>query len=69
VVVINQGSNDRGTTGASFAALYASYLGIIRAAYPSAKLVAEDRRPACDRAASAAELIALRTDTAGRRSA
>jgi lysophospholipase L1-like esterase len=40
VVVINQGTNDRGTNGATFAPLYGSFLGLIRAAYPNAKLVA-----------------------------
>ena len=40
VVVINQGTNDRGTAGATFAPLYNSFLGIIRTAYPNAKIVA-----------------------------
>ena len=40
VVVINQGTNDRGTNGATFAPLYNSFLGIIRTAYPNAKIVA-----------------------------
>jgi lysophospholipase L1-like esterase len=40
VVVLNQGTNDRGATGATFAPLYGSFLGLIRAAYPNAKLVA-----------------------------
>jgi lysophospholipase L1-like esterase len=40
IVVINQGTNDRGTSGATFAPLYDSFLGIIRTAYPDAKLVA-----------------------------
>ena len=39
-VVINQGTNDRGAAGATFAPLYGSFLGLIRAAYPNAKLVA-----------------------------
>ncbi len=40
IVVINQGTNDRGTNGATFAPLYYSFLGLIRTAYPSAKIVA-----------------------------
>lgn len=40
IVVINQGTNDRGAGGATFAPLYGSFLGLVRAAYPSAKLVA-----------------------------
>jgi lysophospholipase L1-like esterase len=40
IVVINQGTNDRGTSGATFAPLYDSFLGIIRTAYPDAKIVA-----------------------------
>ena len=40
LVVINQGTNDRGTNGATFAPLYGSFLNLIRTAYPNAKLVA-----------------------------
>lgn len=40
IVVINQGTNDRGTSGATFAPLYDSFLGLIRTAYPGAKIVA-----------------------------
>jgi lysophospholipase L1-like esterase len=40
VVVINQGTNDRSANGATFASLYGSFLTLIRAAYPGAKLVA-----------------------------
>lgn len=38
--MINQGTNDRSATGATFAPLYGSFLGVIRTAYPNAKLVA-----------------------------
>jgi lysophospholipase L1-like esterase len=40
VVVINQGTNDRGASGATFAPLYRSYLDLVRSAYPGAKIVA-----------------------------
>jgi lysophospholipase L1-like esterase len=40
VVVVNQGTNDQGASGDTFAPLYLSFLGIIRSAYPNAKLVA-----------------------------
>jgi lysophospholipase L1-like esterase len=40
VVVINQGTNDRGTASGDFASLYKSFLGIVRAGYPNAKIVA-----------------------------
>ena len=40
VVVINQGTNDRGISGAAFAPLYSAFLTKIRAAYPDAKLIA-----------------------------
>ena len=40
IVVINQGTNDRGTAGATFAPLYNSFLGLVRTAYPNAKIVA-----------------------------
>jgi lysophospholipase L1-like esterase len=40
VVVINQGTNDSGASGATFAPLYSGFLAEIRAAYPGAKLVA-----------------------------
>jgi lysophospholipase L1-like esterase len=38
--VINQGTNDQGASGATFAPLYLSFLELIRTAYPNAKLVA-----------------------------
>ena len=40
IVVINEGTNDRSSTGAVFAPLYGKYLDLIRAAYPDATLVA-----------------------------
>lgn len=40
IVVVNQGTNDRSAAGATFAPLYGSFLALIRAAYPNAKLVA-----------------------------
>jgi hypothetical protein len=40
IVVINQGTNDRSTNGATFAPLYGNFLGIVRAGYASAKIVA-----------------------------
>ncbi len=40
IVVINQGTNDRGTDGKTFAPLYNDFLGIVRAGYPDAKIVA-----------------------------
>jgi lysophospholipase L1-like esterase len=40
VVVINQGTNDRGADGATFAPLYLAFLTEVRAAYPNAKIVA-----------------------------
>ncbi len=40
MVVINQGTNDGGAAGQTFAPLYAAFLGLIRTAYPSAKIVA-----------------------------
>jgi lysophospholipase L1-like esterase len=40
VVVINQGTNDQSADGATFAPLYLSFLGLVRNAYPNAKLVA-----------------------------
>jgi lysophospholipase L1-like esterase len=39
-VVINQGTNDGGASAQTFAPLYASFLGLIRTAYPNAKIVA-----------------------------
>lgn len=39
-VVINQGTNDRATDGATFGPLYGNFLGIVRAGYASAKIVA-----------------------------
>lgn len=39
MVVINQGTNDRSTDGPTFAPLYASFLKLIRTAYPQAKIV------------------------------
>lgn len=40
MVVINQGTNDGSASGATFAPLYSSFLGLIRTAYPDAKIVA-----------------------------
>lgn len=40
VVVINQGTNDRGATPEVYAPLYAQYLKLVRAAYPKARIVA-----------------------------
>lgn len=40
VVVINQGTNDRATKGDAFAPLYKNFLGVVRKAYPAAKIVA-----------------------------
>lgn len=40
IVVINQGTNDRSAGAATFAPLYGAFLVLVRAAYPSAKLVA-----------------------------
>lgn len=40
VVIINQGTNDQGAGGATFAPLYLAFLGELRAAYANAKLVA-----------------------------
>ena len=40
VVVINQGTNDRGAGGGTFAPLYLSFLGLVRTAYPLAKIAA-----------------------------
>jgi lysophospholipase L1-like esterase len=40
LVVINQGTNDRGAGGQTFAPLYLSFLGVVRTAYPSAKIAA-----------------------------
>jgi hypothetical protein len=39
-VVINQGTNDRGAGGATFAPLYLSFLSLVRTAYPLAKIAA-----------------------------
>jgi lysophospholipase L1-like esterase len=39
-VVVNQGTNDRSASGATFANVYLAFLGEIRAAYPDAKIVA-----------------------------
>jgi lysophospholipase L1-like esterase len=40
MVIINQGTNDQSAGGGTFAPLYGSFLGLIRTAYPNAKLVA-----------------------------
>jgi lysophospholipase L1-like esterase len=40
LVVINQGTNDRGAGGETFAPLYLSFLGLVRTAYPLAKIAA-----------------------------
>jgi lysophospholipase L1-like esterase len=40
IVVINQGTNDRATAGKDFAPLYDTFLGIVRTAYPNAKIAA-----------------------------
>jgi lysophospholipase L1-like esterase len=40
VVVINQGTNDSGASGETFAPLYLGFLELVRAAYPQAKIVA-----------------------------
>jgi GDSL-like Lipase/Acylhydrolase family len=40
LVVINQATNDRGAGGKTLAPLYLSYLGLIRSAYPNAKIAA-----------------------------
>ncbi len=40
VVVVNQGTNDGGMPGSEYQPLYSRYLGLIRAAYPKAKIVA-----------------------------
>ena len=45
VVVVNQGTNDRGMPPGAYQPLYAKYLAMIRAAYPKAKIVA--LRPFC----------------------
>jgi lysophospholipase L1-like esterase len=39
LVLINQGTNDQSAGGATFAPLYLSFLGIVRAAYPNSKIV------------------------------
>lgn len=40
IVVINQGTNDGGTSGTAFAPLYKSYLSVVRTGYPQAQIVA-----------------------------
>ncbi|HEY6079551.1 MAG TPA: GDSL-type esterase/lipase family protein, partial [Polyangiaceae bacterium] len=40
LVVINQGTNDRSAGGGTFAPLYLSFLGLVRTAYPQAKIAA-----------------------------
>lgn len=40
LVIINQGTNDAGTNGQTFASLYRQLLGVVRAAYPAARIVA-----------------------------
>ncbi len=40
VVVINQGTNDAGASAAMFRPAYTTFIGTVRAAYPSAKIVA-----------------------------
>lgn len=40
LVVINQGTNDGGASGETFAPLYLSFLGQVRTAYPLAKIAA-----------------------------
>jgi lysophospholipase L1-like esterase len=40
LVVINQGTNDSGASGDTFAPLYLSFLGLVRTAYPNAKIAA-----------------------------
>jgi lysophospholipase L1-like esterase len=40
LVVINQGTNDRGAGGETFAPLYSAFLGLVRTAYPLAKIAA-----------------------------
>ncbi len=45
VVVINQGTNDGGMPSKDYQPLYIKYLGLIRVAYPKAKIVA--LRPFC----------------------
>jgi lysophospholipase L1-like esterase len=40
LVIVNQGSNDRGVPAAQYAPLYRKYLSLIRQAYPGTKIVA-----------------------------